>query len=220
MSAPIIGAVLSPDFLAGATLVCGLALMTVVVVMGWGTNSESRSAAEHQAAWPLVLAQGFGAGRISWAPGTWGSLVGVLWTWYLLGFEERWIGVLIGAFSIMPAIAVCSRAEQLLKEKDPPSVVLDEIVALPLVFLAAFVPPLNRSAAAHSMDRGIPAYEWALGFLFFRLYDIWKPWPIRRLQILPGGVGVVVDDLAAAVFSLASLLMVRSVIRLGLISFV
>jgi phosphatidylglycerophosphatase A len=86
------------------------------------------------------------------------------------------------------AVAVCGEAERRLGLRDPGCIVLDEFVAMPLCFLG-----WQKLAAI------VPVYwVWILGLFLFRLLDIFKPLGIRWLQELPGGWGVVVDDLAAA----------------------
>jgi phosphatidylglycerophosphatase A len=144
------------------------------------------------------VAQGFGVGRIPFAPGTWGSLLGIGWAWLLLwpgslGFYA--LGIIAGCLA---AVELCGAAERILGQHDPGSVVLDEIVAVPLAlggcvglwwWQAGELPHPAR------LSQWWPAAAGA--FALFRLFDIWKPWPIRRLQSLPGGWGVVADDLAA-----------------------
>ena len=149
----------------------------------------------------LWLAQGFGVGRLRKAPGTWGTLVGLLWTAALLWPRSGWIFCLGCAAGIGLSIWLCGAAERLLGRLDPGSVVLDEISAMPL----CFAPWLVWRAW-----QGIPApevQEWAVmghgafalvGFLLFRLFDIWKPGLIGRAQDLPGGWGVTADDVLAA----------------------
>jgi phosphatidylglycerophosphatase A len=147
----------------------------------------------------LLLAQGFGAGRIHPAPGTWGSVVGVAWFLLLLLLPSiAWFMAAV-AGSVALAIPVCSTAERLLGQKDPGSVVIDEIVAMPVTLAWLVVGRLPADGSVSAL--GILQYRWPallVGLVLFRLFDIWKPWPIRALQRLPGGWGVVADDLAAA----------------------
>lgn len=147
----------------------------------------------------LFIAEGFGSGRMPVGPGTWGSLVGVGWMVILLGIHDpRW-AALITVAAIGISVPVCSRAERILGREDPGSVVLDEIVALPLTFLGPLIVlgtwPTS-SGIADLAHRFWP--EWVVGFLAFRVFDIAKPGPIRRVQDLPSGWGVVADDLLAA----------------------
>ena len=134
------------------------------------------------------------------APGTWGSAAGIsLYALGLYGYElhGRWTFItLAGCVSILFATLVCHLAELFLKKKDPGCIIIDEFVAMPLVFLG-FGPHLK---SAHH------AWAWYLvGFLFFRLFDIAKPFGIRALQRVGGGFGIVVDDLLAAVYAAIAL---------------
>lgn len=144
----------------------------------------------------LWLAEGFGSGRLRPGPGTWGSLVGCIWTLGLLHLPIGWASVAAVA-AILAAVPVCTRAESLLGRPDPGSVVLDEVVAMPLTLLPihaagllGWIPPRDLTSASCG--------PWWLGaFVLFRVLDISKPWPIGPLQRLPRGWGIVVDDVAA-----------------------
>ncbi len=98
-------------------------------------------------------------------------------------------GFLAATATILAAIPICSRAAQSFGRPDPGQVVLDEIAALPIVF----------SMVPVDLTTGVA------GFLWFRLFDITKPWPVRRLEKFPGGIGIVADDLAAGVYAGAAL---------------
>src|SRR5688500_17470891 len=83
----------------------------------------------------LWLAQGFGIGRVPVAPGTFGSLLGVLWMAILVSTHNLWMffaGIVAGALASVP---ICGKAEQILNQRDPGSIVLDEICAVPLCFV-------------------------------------------------------------------------------------
>ena len=147
----------------------------------------------------LWVAQGFGSGRMRPAPGTWGSGVGLAWAALLLLFCPRWLFWILSIAGVPIAIWICGRAEHILGETDPSSVVLDEIVAMPLCFVPFLLKAeLFLVGVAHPET----AHPWmillAVGFVLFRFFDILKPPPIRQLQRLPGGWGIVVDDVAAA----------------------
>jgi phosphatidylglycerophosphatase A len=134
-------------------------------------------------------------GRLLPAPGTWGSVAGVSYFAVFFGrlnFAENLVASAVGAYF---AVAFCGEAEVRLGKKDPGEIILDEFVAMPLCFLGW-----------HSLSRTLP--EWGVllaGFLLFRFYDILKPLGIRKLQKYPGGWGVVIDDLAAALAACATL---------------
>lgn len=154
----------------------------------------------------------FGVGYLPLAPGTWGSLVGVL---IFLGVEAlviatyasihtgltafldtgfntyiAWVhSILLVAFLLFILLGIWSsgRATDLLGDLDPSQAVVDEVIGQLIVFL--FVP----------FGIGWPFV--IAGFVLFRLFDIWKPYPIDYLQILPGGIGVCADDILAGVYA-------------------
>jgi len=151
----------------------------------------------------IWVAQGFGVGRSPIAPGTCGSVIGLLWFAGLLAtgsFGFLCAGICI---SVVLSVWLCGAAEKLLKETDPASVVLDEIVAVPLCFAGWLIQAHTREGAMPPPERLLRADTWPLVvavFLLFRVFDVLKPWPVGRSQAIPGGWGVTVDDLLAAVY--------------------
>ncbi len=148
----------------------------------------------------LWIAQGFGAGRAPVAPGTFGSLVGLGW-FSLLLLTHSWAGFIAGnvaAFAL--SVWLCGAGERILQKRDPGSIVLDEIAAMPCCFVVWML------AAGKPNEWNGPKFFWAhwpavlIVFGLFRLFDVWKPWPVRQSQNLPGGWGVTVDDTLAAVY--------------------
>src|SRR5256884_4361628 len=151
----------------------------------------------------LWIAQGFGAGRISFAPGTFGWLVGVLWFAVLLLPGNFWFYI-GGTFAgILLSVPFCGGAEKILRGPAPASVVLDEIVAMPVCFVVWVSQHLAQQgvmpAPEYFFSRGVWPLTVAV-FATFRLFDIAKPWPVRQSQKLPGGWGVTVDDVLAAIY--------------------
>ena len=131
------------------------------------------------------------------APGTWGSAAGLLWWWLVVDKVVRPHGlghqVAFCALSVLAAVFLCGAAAAILGRKDPQEVVLDEAACMPLVFIGLQFPPGRQLL-------------WVLvGFALFRFLDIAKPLGIRRLQALPSGLGIVADDLAAALVANAVL---------------
>ena len=149
----------------------------------------------------LFVAQGFGVGRIPFAPGTFGSFLGLVWFAMLVATGNFW-AYLAGAIEgIAFSIWLCDDAEKILGETDPGSVVLDEIIAIPFCFLPWVMSEwLRHGALPPVLDFFTGRALWAtLGIvILFRVFDIWKPWPVRQIQRLPGGWGITVDDLLAA----------------------
>lgn len=138
------------------------------------------------------------------APGTWGSFAG--WLYFVVVFlrfddspgELLAATVLISLAGLYLAVALCGEAEFRLGVRDPGSVILDEFVATPLCFIGW--PGLVAGLAGvriGSLTAG-PLIVSVAGLLLFRLFDIRKPLGIFRLQDLPGGWGIVADDVAAA----------------------
>jgi len=133
----------------------------------------------------LLLAFGFGSGLAPKAPGTAGTLIGVL---FYLVMQSLALPLYLGvtAVIILLGIPICGVAAQRLGVHDHPGIVWDEIAGY-LVSMA-FVPA---------------GWLWVLaGFLAFRLFDILKPWPISWLdQRIHGGLGIMLDDVVAGVFA-------------------
>ena len=149
----------------------------------------------------LWIAQGFGAGRIPVAPGTFGTAVGLLWLAALLVAQSAWLffGGIVAGFAL--SVWLCGAAEQILGQTDPSSVVLDEITALPLCFVPWTVIHWLRQGKMPELELFFSDRTWHITlalFLLFRFFDILKPWPRRQSQSLPGGWGVTVDDFLAA----------------------
>jgi phosphatidylglycerophosphatase A len=152
---------------------------------------------------PIIVwvAQGFYAGRLPVTPGSFGSLVGIAWVALLLSTRTVWAYASISLLAVFCSVWLCGKAEKILGQTDPSSVVFDEIVAIPFCFAGWLL------LTGWDQDR-LPGPEslfaangwiWTLGIFFaFRFFDILKPWPVRQSQLLPGGWGVTIDDLAAA----------------------
>ena len=135
------------------------------------------------------LATGAGVGFIPVAPGTFGTLCGLPLAWVTgwIGQTSRELEVLVIVVVCLLGIPICTRAARALGgEKDPGAIVLDEIVSLPITF---FLVPMSSVAVIFA------------GFALHRLFDIAKPPPVRQLERLPDGLGVMADDWAAGVYS-------------------
>ena len=145
----------------------------------------------------LLLSSWFCVGRIPWAPGTMGTLGAIP----LVMISPWWGGFFAGAFLvafILIALVVSHKSRVILGVKDPSSVVIDEVAGL---LVALYLLPITWITLA-------------AGFVLFRLFDIWKPGFIRKVEALRGGIGIVLDDLLAGVLTN---LIVR--VALGLMAF-
>lgn len=141
--------------------------------------------------WATLVATFFGIGRLRPGPGTWASAATVL-LWWLLGhwFDPQWQTALTCALAGLAAvigIPAASRVSRAAALKDPQFVVIDEVAGQLITFIA--VPATWKSLL--------------LGFILFRAFDIVKPPPIRHLERLPEGVGIVIDDVGAGLYGLA-----------------
>ena len=151
----------------------------------------------------LWTAQGFGVGLIPIGPGTFGSLVGLLWFGLLLATRNIWLFAGGTVAGIALSVWMCSAAEKVLGQKDPGSVVLDEIAAIPVCFLGWVALLLHKKGALPAFGDFFLAknWPWTLAvFVAFRFFDVIKPWPVRQSQALPGGWGITIDDVLAAVY--------------------
>jgi phosphatidylglycerophosphatase A len=157
----------------------------------------------------LWIAQGFGVGRIPFAPGTFGSIVGLVWFGLLLASGNIWIFLLGTIVGLGFSVWLCGFAEKSLRQKDPSSVVLDEITAMPVCFLSLVAMSIRQTGAMPKLGSLLSGTNVLLllgVFVAFRVFDIWKPWPVRQSQALPGGWGVTIDDVLAAGYVCAGLL--------------
>lgn len=146
--------------------------------------------------WVIGAARCGPLGRVRKGPGTAGSLGGLaLYAVVFFHLALPW-QILLGSLLVYVAIVLCGEAERRLAKRDPGEIVLDEAVAMPLCFLAL----------RPWMEAGGYVWVWVFaGFVLFRFFDIVKPFGINRLQRMPGGVGVVADDVAAALATAAVL---------------
>jgi phosphatidylglycerophosphatase A len=139
-----------------------------------------------------LLALGFGTGLAPFAPGTFGSLVGLAFALALapLGLWWNLAAVLV---AVVAGLWICGESARRLGVHDHPAIVWDEVAGMMIAMLAA--PPTWWGAA--------------LAFALFRLFDIAKPWPIREVDHgMGGGAGIMLDDVLAGIFAALVLLIV------------
>lgn len=132
-----------------------------------------------------LLAFGLGTGLSPAAPGTVGSVLGVVLAWLTLGLPFP-VQTAIGLALVLGGIWLCGESARRIGVHDHPGIVWDEIAAM---YLVLFWQPFEL-------------LTWTAGFLLFRLFDIWKPWPISDLDHrIEGGAGIMLDDLVAALYA-------------------
>lgn len=141
-----------------------------------------------------VLALGFGAGLSPYAPGTVGTLVAIPIVWSVTQLGS-WALIVFAVVAAVTGIYICGESARRLGVHDHSGIVWDEITGYAITL--ALVTP--------------DAVSFVLGFALFRFFDIVKPWPIREADHrLDGGLGIMLDDVLAGVFSAAILFALRS----------
>jgi len=131
-----------------------------------------------------VVATAFGSGYSPFAPGTAGSAVGLLLFWPMAAWPWPWQAAAAAALFLVGSLAA-GRVARHVGLKDPGIVVVDEVVGQWVTLAALPFTPVTAG----------------LGFLLFRAMDIVKPWPARDLERVPGGWGIMADDVAAGVYA-------------------
>ena len=140
----------------------------------------------------LALSTWFGVGFLPAAPGTFASVAGSPLVWLM----DR-LGGLLGAVFLAAFLALAffsaDRAGKLTGQDDPREIVIDEVAGF---LVALFLVPLSW-------------LNLSLGFILFRVFDIWKPFPLKRAEKLGGGLGIVLDDLLAGLYANLALRLIR-----------
>lgn len=185
------------------------------------TNADWRGAAR-KAPFSFFTATGFGLGLLPQSPGTFGSLLGVALTILVVHATSMgirfvppasgWWGAPHGEASFLANQLVLSaiflawglwaaeRTGRALQEKDPQIIVVDEVSGQLITYLGL-----------HNSGSILHGWKYLLaGFILFRVFDIWKPFPIRRAERLPGGWGIMADDWLAGAYAACVLWGVRA----------
>jgi phosphatidylglycerophosphatase A len=141
--------------------------------------------------WASLTATFFGIGHMRPGPGTWGSAVTVICWWAITHWIKPSVqsitATLIVVFVVLAGIPAATRVSRAFAKKDPQFVVIDEVAGQLIALIA--VPVSWKSLLA--------------GFILFRGFDIVKPPPVRQLERLPEGTGIVLDDVGAGLYALA-----------------
>ena len=139
----------------------------------------------------LFIATFFNIGRLPLAPGTWASLVTTVLVYFIKPYWQAPLYIQIAAIVIVFVLGIpaASAAEKHFNKKDPRPCVIDEVAGQMLCLL--LVP--------HNI------YLYGAGFFLFRLFDILKPFPVRNAEKIPGGFGIMLDDIAAGLYALGVL---------------
>jgi phosphatidylglycerophosphatase A len=182
----------------------------------------------------LAIATAFGLGYLPKAPGTWGSAAGLLLSWGLLKLwphitllESRSIREISVPYVLSASLAVvlvglvglwaANRTAKYLKIKDPQVVVVDEVsgqMIATLFTVGTTERYIDGMTGFHYgfWWHGDPNWKYLLlGFILFRVFDIWKPFPARQAESLPGGLGIMADDWIAGIYAALGLWVVRAI---------
>jgi phosphatidylglycerophosphatase A len=179
-----------------------------------GPQPESRTAARPKPRLALFIATACGLGYLPVAPGTFGSIAGILLyaivqlafppifvpglrkSFEIQAWSSAWAAVPIVAVIAVLGVWAADRCAKYMGAKDPQKVVIDEV---------------SGQHLAYSL--GLAALNWkylVLGFILFRVFDIWKPFPVRQAESLPGGWGIMADDWIAGIYAAVGLWIARA----------
>ena len=166
---------------------------------------------EHKSQPAFAVATVLGLGYLPKAPGTFGSLGGVLLVGFAMlagravtGPNATWLGfaladLLLALLISCAGVWAATQVAVYLHSKDPQIVVVDEVAGQLISYLGLATP---RTFAVN--------WKYLLaGFILFRVFDIWKPFPARQAESLPGGVGIMADDWAAGAYAAVTLMVAR-----------
>jgi len=138
-----------------------------------------------------------GTGLIPFAPGTFGSLMGVFlfsWTVSINQFNSFLMQIMIAIGLLIAGFWICDASSKALKTHDHPGIVWDEMAAMYAILIFQ---PMTPKA-------------WVMAFILFRIFDIWKPWPIRYLdKKVTGGIGIMLDDIVAGLATIIVCILLR-----------
>jgi phosphatidylglycerophosphatase A len=138
----------------------------------------------------LLAAVGFGLGWLPWAPGTFGSLLGLPLAWWLAG-QRLGRQTLIIALLFAVAVPLCYSASLWLESGDASRIVADEYLVFPI--------------AVSGLARARCPWVMGMAFVLYRFFDISKLPPINHMELIGGGLGIVLDDVGAAIYTWVTL---------------
>ncbi len=205
------------------------------------TTAASPANSKRKPRFAAFIATACGLGYIPVAPGTWGSIAGVvIWvittvtTLYTPAVHAQgadpvrsfasfsvWNGLAVAILLAAVGVWASDRTAKYSGTKDPQFVVVDEVSGQHLaLFLGIALPALRQMVPAGPIGLGVNGTYFViyhlnlkyllLGFILFRLFDIWKPFPARQAESLPGGWGIMADDWVAGIYAAIGLWLARA----------
>lgn len=166
------------------------------------TEAVSPIASRRGPLWAWLVGTFFGVGTLRPGPGTWGSTATMLlWAGFAQYFpapSRLPLNILLAILAVAIGIPAATRVARASGKKDPQHVVIDEVAGQLITLVAA---PLHWKAML-------------AGLILFRVFDMWKPFPVRNLEKLPEGTGIVLDDVAAGVYGL---IVMQLLLRFGIL---
>ena len=164
--------------------------------------------------WAWLIATGFGSGYLKPASGTWGSGAAVL-VWVVLAHLAVFVPKAVGEawFALLPiamtwlAVKASDRVVRETGVKDPSYIVADEFAGMWFALWPLRWELLRALHESYDHHRARTLLVYAVPFLIFRIFDVWKPWPAYQIQSLPGGEGVVADDVVAGLYAIPVVLL-------------
>ncbi len=166
------------------------------------TEATAQGATTRGPLWAWLIGTFFGVGTLRPGPGTWGSTATVLlWVGFAQFFPASFrlpLIILLAVVAIAIGIPAATSIARASGRKDPQHVVIDEVAGQLITLVAA---PLHWKAMV-------------AGLILFRIFDMWKPFPVRNLEKLPEGTGIVMDDVAAGVYGF---IVMQLLLRFGIL---
>lgn len=154
-------------------------------------ETPTETGATKAPAWAWVVGTFFGAGFGKPGPGTWASVATMLLWGFLARYgDPTWLPWYAGSAAVavtLVGIPAATRVARAIGQRDPSQVVIDEVAGQMIAFIGV---PLNWKCLI-------------VGLILFRAFDIIKPFPVRRLERLPEGAGIMLDDVGAGLYALA-----------------
>jgi phosphatidylglycerophosphatase A len=152
---------------------------------GWSLPPLKENSCANRLA--VVLGTGFGSGGFRPFSASWGSIPGFAYGFALLSLSSPIAYAACTLAVIVLSVPICGKCAQLFNDDDPKSVVLDEIACVPLAIWPAW-------------GHALTCWQWVLAFVVYRLADGLKPFPARRAEDLPGGWGIMLDDVISSFY--------------------